>query len=252
MYELNDLKCKIVDPKFAKQFISKYHYSKSCPSSIVMAVGEYLGDDLMNCIIFNHPAMNGMSQMIWEGGNDSNTIELARMVSMEPKPHNLESFSIKRALNLLKQYYPKYKVCVSYADNAMGHFGYCYQASNFIYFGQSAPCNMWWVDGERVHQRTIYSRYGTNSLPKLKEMLGDRIRLDKNGPTKSRYYIILAQNKTEKREIEKLIKVKSMPYPKGELKKYAMGTKGDFAYLDKSVKDEVDNTVIYQLYDLFD
>lgn len=250
-YKLGDLKCRVVDPKFARAFICKYHYSKNCPTSLLMAVGEYVGETLVNCIVFNHPAMNGMSQMIWKGGNDSNTIELARMVSLEPKPKNMETFCIKRALKLLKEMYPKYKICVSYADNAMGHHGYCYQASNFVYFGQSASANMWWVDGERVHQRTIYSRYGTNSLSKLKEMLGDRIQKETNGPSKSRYYIILAQNKKEKREIEKLIKVPSLPYPKGDNKRYNMGTKGEFAYKDKEVKNEIDDTKLYQSTNLF-
>ena len=134
-YKLGDLKCRVVDPKFARAFICKYHYSKNCPTSLLMAVGEYVGETLVNCIVFNHPAMNGMSQMIWKGGNDSNTIELARMVSLEPKPKNMETFCIKRALKLLKEMYPKYKICVSYADNAMGHHGYCYQASNFKYYG---------------------------------------------------------------------------------------------------------------------
>lgn len=251
-YKLGDLKCRVVDPKFARAFICKYHYSKNCPTSLLMAVGEYVGETLVNCIVFNHPAMNGISQMIWKGGNDSNTIELARMVSLEPKPKNMETFCIKRALKLLKETYPKYKICVSYADNAMGHHGYCYQASNFVYFGQSAPANLWWVNGERVHQRTIYSRYGTNSLSKLKEMLGDSIQKETNGPSKSRYYIILAQNKKEKREIEKLIKVPSLPYPKGDNKRYSMGTKGEFAYKDKEVKNEIDSTKLFQESHLFD
>ena len=251
-YKLEELKLRVVDPKFARAFIGKYHYSKNCPTSLLVAIGEYIDDTLVNCIVFNHPSMNGMSQMIWKGGNDSNTIELARMVSLEPKPKNLETYCISRALDYLKKNYPKYKICVSYADNAMGHHGYCYQASNFIYFGQSVSANMWWVDGERVHQRTIYSRYGTNSLPKLKEMLGDRVQKETNGPSKSRYYIILAQSKKEKKEIEKLIKVPTLPYPKGDNQKYNMGTKGEFAYKDKEVKNEIDDTKLYQEVNLFD
>lgn len=189
--------------------------------------------------------------MVWDGGNDSNTIELARMVSLEPKPKNLESYSISKALEFLKSSYPQYKICISYADNAMGHHGYCYQASNFVYYGQSAPSNSWWVDGKRVHQKTIYERYGTNSYTKLKEMLGDRFSLDTNGPSKSRYYIILYQNKKEKKHIQSLIKVKSLPYPKGDNNRYEMGKMGGFAFKENENANIDDNSILLQKCDIF-
>lgn len=40
MYELKDLELKVVDNAFAKTFISKYHYSKTC-SHIVVAIGDF-------------------------------------------------------------------------------------------------------------------------------------------------------------------------------------------------------------------
>ena len=250
-YELKDLKCRVVDPKFASSFICKYHYSHTCPPAMLCAIGEYYNDKLVNCIVFSHPVTRYMSQMIWEGGNDSNTIELARMVSLEPKPKNLESYSISKALSLLMELYPKYKVCVSYADNAMGHYGYCYQASNFICFGQSAPVTYWWIDGKRIHPRTVYAQYGTNSVPELKKVLGDRLVVEPNGPSKTRYYKILATNKKEKREIEKLIKVETTPYPKGEKKNYVLGVRGEWATNDEALKNEIDNTQLFEKQNLF-
>lgn len=41
-YELKDLVLKVVDDDFARSFISRYHYSKTC-SNIVVALGEFVG-----------------------------------------------------------------------------------------------------------------------------------------------------------------------------------------------------------------
>lgn len=238
-YELKDLVCKEVDANSAKAFISKYHYSKKC-CNVVCAIGEWFEDELVNCIVFNYPCGREMAQEVWEGGNTSNTLELARMVSLEPKPKNLETFCISRALKYLKKYFPNIKVIISYADNEMGHYGYCYQASNFIYYGQSRPTRQWFVDGQRAHERTLNARYGSTSLEELKSILGDRLTFKTAQKTKSRYYIINAQNKKEKKEIEKKIKVKSLPYPKGDNERYDMFAKGNFSCLNEEEAKERD------------
>ena len=199
-YELKDLKLKVVDDTFAKTFIKRYHYSKSCPH-IVVAIGEFVGMDMVNCIVFNYCAGREMAKQVLRNGSNDNVLELARMVSLEPKPKNLESYSIARALNWLKENMPNIKVVISYADNTVGHHGYCYQASGFTYYGQSRPTPYHYLDNVRIHERVLNSRFGTSSIPTLKAMLGDRYFVEMNKDTKSRYYKIIAQNKREKKLI---------------------------------------------------
>lgn len=251
MYSLQDLKTRVIDKHIARQAIIKWHYSHTCPASLTLCVGTYYKDDLVNCICFKNPTTRYMSQEVWEGGTDSNTIELVRMISVEPKPKNLESFCISRALNLLKEYCPQYKVCISYADNAMGHHGYCYQASNFVYYGQSGKSTVYVVNGERLHSKTIWERYGTNRWDKLVEMLGDSIKKEEIQETKSRYYKIIAQNKKEAKEIESKIKVKSYPYPKGDNEKYDYRFYGKFAK-EQSKENELVNKQFIDVYNIFD
>ena len=216
--KLNELECSVVDSLTATSFISKYHYSHTCPN-VVLAIGEFYKNKLINCIVFNWCVGRNMASEVIEGGNAENVIELTRMVSLEPKPKNLESFSISRALKLLKKTMPKIEVVISYADNEMNHKGYCYQASNFIYYGQSASHNKYFIDNIRVHEKSLYNRYGTTSIEKLTKIFGDRFKVEK-GFTKNRYYYILASNKKEYKTISSKIKVKSDNYPKGDNTKY--------------------------------
>ena len=199
MYELKDLELRVVDNTFAKTFIQKYHYSKSC-SNIVIAIGEFInnGIDMVNCIVFNYCAGREMAQQVMKGGDTTNTLELARMVSLEPKPKNLESFCIARALNWLKKNMPNIKIVISYADNTAGHHGYCYQASGFTYYGQSRPTKEHFIDGKRIHERVLNSRYGSSSVENCQKILGDRYFCKINKETKSCYYKIIAQNKRER------------------------------------------------------
>lgn len=250
-YELKDLKLEVAFDDFAKQFISRYHYSKTC-SNIVVAIGEFIGTDMKNCIVFNYCAGREMAKQVMQGGDNSNTLELARMVSLEPKPKNLESYCISKALRWIKENMPNIKVIISYADNSVGHHGYCYQASGFTYYGQSRPTKEHYLDGKRIHERVLNSRFGTSSQQELEHLLGDRYACKLNEQTKSRYYKIIAQNKKERKEIEKKILVKGLPYPKGDNARYDMNVKGSFAELDSDKANEVDDRKISQQLSLFD
>lgn len=249
-YELKDLELRVVDNAFAKTFISKYHYSKTC-SNIVVAIGEFVGIEMVNCIVFNYCAGREMAKQVMENGDNSNTLELARMVSLEPKPKNLESYCIAKAFKWLKQNMPNIKIIISYADNTAGHHGYCYQASGFTYYGQSRPTKEHYLDGKRIHERVLNSRYGSSSSEYLEKQLGSRYQCKINEKTKSRYYKIIAQSKREQKEIEKKILVQSMPFPKGDNTRYNMYIKGNFSELDSSKAQEKEDKEVIQQLTLF-
>lgn len=250
MYELKDLKLRVIDETLARTFISKYHYSKTC-SRIVVAIGEFVEDNMVNCIVFNYCSGREMAQQVMAGGCNDNTLELARMVSIEPKPKNLESYCIAKAFKWLKANMPNIKIIISYADNTVGHHGYCYQASGFTYYGQSRPVKEHYIDGKRVHERVLNSRYGSGSVEHCQKLLGERYVCKINKETKSRYYIILAQNKKELKEIRKNILVESLPFPKGDNKRYDMNIKGGFMELDQDKANEQEDKEVIQQLTLF-
>ena len=129
--------------------------------------------------------------------------------------------------------------------------GYCYQASGFTYYGQSRATKEHFLDGKRIHERVLNSRYNTSSSETLKQLLGDRYEYRINELTKSRYYKIIAQNKRELKKITKLILVESQPYPKGDNKRYDMSIKGAFSQLDSEKANEKEDKEVIQQLELF-
>lgn len=252
--ELHDLELREVSSDLAKRYIIKYHYSHIC-NQVVLAVGHYFKDELVNLICFNYPTGRLQCQEVIEGGSNANVMELSRMISLEPKPKNCETYCISRALRYLKKKMPNIEVVISYADNEMGHHGYCYQACNFIYYGESVAHDIVHIDGKRVHTRTIFNQYNTNSIVALRKILGkspngeEKLTV-KKGFTKNRYYIVLANDKRERRDIEKRIKVKSFPYPKGDNSRYDLDTITEFTNTNTSDTKLDDN--IYEYNSLFD
>lgn len=248
--ELKDLKFKILENNTAKSFIERYHYSHTCPN-IWMAFGEFFEGKMINCIVFNYCCGRNMASEVMEGGDNTNTIELVRMVSLEPKPKNLESFSISRCVDYIKKNYKNIKLIISYADNSMGHKGYCYQASGFTYYGQSRPTKHWFLCGKRIHERNLNNLYGTSSYDKLKQILGDNIQYKINDKTKSRYYRIIAQSKVERKHLLKKIKVKTLPFPKGDNERYDLDHYSEQNLLNSNGSQKVEKEY-YEQMDLFD
>lgn len=236
-YNLSELSMKVINEITATDFISQYHYSGQSPSPTI-AFGHYYKEHLVNVILYKFPTGRLMAQQVMAGGDSENTWELIRMVSLEPKPRNLESYCISNTLDYIKKAYKNIKIIISYADNNMGHHGYVYQASNFYYYGQSRPDKEWYIDGKRVHTRTVVSEYGTMSIPEVQAILGDRLTIIEQQETKSRYFYIIAQDKKDKRDILKKIKVDILPYPKGDNQKYNIFEEKDFVKLGD--KNEVD------------
>lgn len=226
-YELKDLQCRIINEETATQFVSTYHYSGSSPSPTI-AFGHFYKEHLVNVILYKFPTGRLMAQQVMRGGDSSNTWELIRMVSFEPKPKNLESKCIANTFKFIRKAFPHIKIIISYADNNMGHHGYVYQASNFYYYGQSRPDKEWYIDKKRVHTRTVVNDYGTMSIPEVQAMLGDRLTIIDQHKTKSRYFYVIAQNKKEREEILKRIQVEILPYPKGDNDRYDIFGKKEF------------------------
>lgn len=250
MYELKDLKMELMDKDLARKMICKYHYSGSCPG-VKFAFGFKVNGEIKNIIAYTSPVGRLVCQEVMENGSTENTLELIRMISLEPKPKNLESYYIHQTFNYIKKEMPNYKIIISMADNSVGHHGYCYQASGFTYYGQSAKHPAWFIDGKRVHEKVLNERYGSSSLEYLRKILGDRITRQTLEESKSRYYYIIAQNKKEKKDIERKIKVESLPYPKGDNKRYDVFNSNEFVNLDGTGSSEI-NDIIEGQTSIFD
>jgi len=102
------------------------------------------------------------------------TLELARLVMLDEAERNSESRFLGFMLRALRRV-DRTLVCVSYADPLAGHDGTIYRASNWTYVGleKGHGTRRIIVDGERLHSKTAYDRWGCSGS-KLKEMLHPR------------------------------------------------------------------------------
>ena len=204
----------------AKQFMQKYHYTKSCAKS-TYALGFYYYNKLCTMIVYGQPSGKYLASSIWDGGTEPECLELLRLFSFDWCPKNTESYCIGKSIKWLKQNHPEIKILVSYADASVGHVGYIYQASNWLYIGKSGAEKEIYIDNVRQHRRDLYDKYGTSSIPKLKEQFGDRLVVSENRFKKNKYIYVLGSNKKEHKELLLKLKIKPLnKYPKGDIKYY--------------------------------
>jgi len=217
--QLKDLECIKYDNKISKLFIQKHHYTGTCGNMKISYAFLYNGY-IKSCITYSMPVGRSVISSLWpSNGNTSNTLELTRMFSYDDMPKNMESYCISQSIKHLKIDLPNVELLVSYADTGAGHVGYIYQASNWIYTGHTGNEKKIFINGKREHRRTLYSRYGTSSIPKLKDLLGEDIEVYA-GYKKYRYIYPIRKSKSQHKKLMNELVYKPQEYPKGDLKYY--------------------------------
>lgn len=219
-----------IDKHLAEEIIVKFHYSHKW-SLCQVAYGIFyitdkqcafidaIEEKLIGCIVFGQPVGRSAAESVSELINVYEVFELTRLFIHDGFGSNIESYCISKALNLIRRDFPKIKAIISYADNEASHRGGIYQATNFLYQGNSklaimpnysvslvGPPYKW------IHSRTISSTYGSHNVEHLKKKIGHTFYRKKES-SKHRYFYLLG-NKKEKREIMKNLKHPVLPYPK--------------------------------------
>ena len=116
--------------KQAKEFLLPKHYSGRTPS-ISYAFGWIEQGSLVAVVTYGKPASNALCVGVCGKDYSPNVIELNRVCTTGYMKAQLSQF-IATTLKELKQHN---LIVVSYADSAMNHHGYIYQACNFVYTG---------------------------------------------------------------------------------------------------------------------
>jgi hypothetical protein len=110
-------------------------------------------------------------------------------------------------------------VIVSYADSGMGHHGYIYQATNWIYTGMSDAHSEYRLDGEgNSHSRHKFDQYGGINNAK-----DSGVRMDKGERSRKYRYFYFLGSKTEVKNMKQNLKYSICDYPKGDNTRYDAG-----------------------------
>lgn len=212
----------------AVEFLMERHYAGRKPM-ISYAFGFFESDKMVAVCTFGKPASNSLCIGVC-GKDVSNQVYELNRLCVDGEMSKPLSFFVSGCLKLLK---PLDLIIVSYADTEMGHNGYIYQATNFIYTGKTKERTDKYTPGGK------HSRHYKNS---------EQEQFRKVRSAKHRY-VYFTNNK---KIYQRLLKYKIEPYPKGENRRYILGDfiKPNLVKLNKmSVKTQkaIDNLVVKNL-----
>jgi hypothetical protein len=179
--------------------LEKHYAKRMC--SISFAFGLYDADKLVGVVTYGMPASPNLCMGVCGIDYKDKVLELNRLC-LNDGVKNGASFLVSKSLQML----PKPTIVVSYADTAMGHVGYIYQASNFLFTGTTKErTDMAGEDGK--HSRHSFGN--------------SEIRVNRSAKHR---YVYFVGNKSQKNNLAKHLNYKVLPYPKGDSQRYDSGT----------------------------
>lgn len=184
----------------AEPWLLEKHYAKRmCPISF--AFGLYDDEQLVGVVTYGVPASPFLCMGVCGIDNKDKVLELNRLC-LNDGVKNGASFLVSKSLQML----PKPTIVVSYADTAMGHVGYIYQASNFLFTGTTK---------ERTDMAGEDGKHSRHNLGNSENRI--------NRSAKHRY-VYFVGSKPQKNSLLKQLNYEVLPYPKGDSQRYDSGT----------------------------
>ena len=199
-----DLKIDWASHEAAVYACKNWHYSKSIPVPPLVKVGVWENSKFIGVLIFSRGASSNLLKPY--GLKQDEGCELTRVALTKHDTPVSRIMSI--AFKFLQKSSPKLKMIVSFADPQYGHHGGIYQATNWIYSGDTAAGKEYWYKGKRLHSRQV-SEKGWNIQQGVKRKTVKPSQCEILN-TKGKHRYLMPLDKQVKESIMKLAK----PYPK--------------------------------------
>lgn len=197
--------------KVAIEYACKnFHYAKCVPCNPLGYNIYNSKDEWCGVILFGY----GASPMIGSpyGLGQGQTLELTR-VALNGK-QECTSQAVALALKELKKDCPLVRLAVSYADIDQDHLGTIYQATNWIYIGETTAgeSHAFIIDGKKIHENTVRKNVLSKGLPSSIENIKKVYKTShvEKFFTKGKRKYLMPLNKKIRKQILPLAK----PYPK--------------------------------------
>lgn len=205
MPKVRDMTVAPVSVGDVQEFAARYHYTGHNGSAL-WRWGLWDGPTLHGVIAYNLPTRSVCECVFGEEYFDK-VWHMGRLALSDDSPRNSESRLIGLSLKAITNQYPDVWAVLTYADPAVGHLGYVYQATNAIYTGRSDSSSVrYYIDSQG-------NRHGTRATSCRTDEALKRGWTLQRGETKHRYVYILG-SKTQRRQRRALLKLPVLPYPK--------------------------------------
>ena len=180
----------------AKYACERWHYSGCIPKSKLAKFGVWEDGQFIGAIIYGVGATSDLVK-----GYGLTDIEGCELVRIALRKHKIEvSKMISVSLKLLKRSFSGLRLVVSFADPEQGHVGSVYQASGWIFAGNTQASDEYIYKGKRWQGRSFRNSHkGMEKHPEVTIV---------KGSSKHRYLMPLDK------EMKKRILPLSKPYPK--------------------------------------
>ena len=146
-----NLKLDWASHEAAKYACINWHYSKSLPIGKLVKVGVWEDGNYIGCIIYSR----GTARDLGTAYNLTQT-ECVELTRVALKAHKAPvSRMLALSLKFLKKLNKKIKLVVSFAAKSQNHHGGIYQATNWIYVGETLPIMECTYKGKRLANRSF-------------------------------------------------------------------------------------------------
>jgi hypothetical protein len=199
---------KQIDYKTAMDIVVNKHYlHRKCPCSL--AFGLFNNKKITGVVTYGKPPSYTLCNGIAGKEESNNVMEFNRLWVCDSMPRNTESWFVSRTIKLCP-----YEIIVSFADTEQGHVGYIYQATNWLYCGESKKQKYFRLKNKSNNTGgTIYRRRERMPKNKIIKIYGKNFVEEYYSSLKHRY-IYFNCTKKRKKELLKKLKYKIQPYPK--------------------------------------
>lgn len=128
-----------------------FHYAKRIPMGANMSYTVFNDDgEFCGVIVYGYPATPAIGKQLKLRNGE--VLELRR-VALNSK-QKITSQALGISMRLIKKDCPSVKMLISYSDKGQDHYGTIYQATNWIYLGESESSgNEYFCNGKWVHAR---------------------------------------------------------------------------------------------------
>lgn len=202
-------------PTAGREWALTYHYARAIPSSSLF-YGAFKPD--LICVVGvgtganRHGMAKGLGLDRWKGD-----LEITRVICHPDAPKNTASQSVAGVMRYVHRQKGA-EWLFSYADTAQNHHGGIYQALNALYVGLSNPFTYgYFLDGKRVHQRSVSAMYGTVKWPDAPDAAaaqGQTLTRERDVDKPKHCYILPCSTPAVNRAIRKALQPHVKPYPK--------------------------------------
>ncbi len=161
---------KEIDATVAREVIKTFHYSKKIVKNSVLHLGVFSKETskLVGALQYGYPMKADETPNVFVTGSTRfDMLELNRMAMFDNAPKLSESQALSLSIKYIKRFRPEVRWLLSFSDGKEGNVGIIYQATNWTYLGYTASQSFYILDGEIIHNVSIWHRHKTRKAEAL-------------------------------------------------------------------------------------